>query len=80
MQNVHFGLLDFHGECLHRGLVVQHLGGKVGVALLIHSATLKLPKMNKITCKLLPSGGNLEDDISILRNLPLQAKRAALGF
>ena len=19
MQNVHFGLLDFHGECLHRG-------------------------------------------------------------
>jgi len=62
------------------GLVVQHLGGKVGVALLIHSATLKLPKMNKITCKLLPSGGNLEDDISILRDLPLQAKRAALGF
>lgn len=28
------------------GLVVQHLGGKVGVALLMHSATLKLPKID----------------------------------
>ena len=41
LQNVHFGLLDFHGECLQRGFggaaFGQHL---VGVALMIQRAKL----------------------------------------